>query len=81
MARNILINDLDSADKKYRILSNITNPVNGKINRTLFSTALKNVSTLVVDNHIISKYIPQFLVFYTPQGGTKRSYRSSGVRY
>jgi len=37
--------------------------------------------------HTISKYIPLFLVFYTPQvsdrlrGGTGLSDRSSGVRY
>ena len=32
-------------------------------------------------NHIISEHITQFLVFYTPQGGTELSDRVSGVRY
>jgi len=32
-------------------------------------------------NHIISKHITQFLVFYTPQRGTEKSDKISGVRY
>jgi len=32
-------------------------------------------------NHIILNYFPQFLVFYTPQGGTVKSDKVSGVRY
>ena len=32
-------------------------------------------------NYIISKYFPQFLVFYTPQGGTVKNDKISGVRY
>lgn len=32
-------------------------------------------------NHIISNCIPQFFVFYSPQGGTELSDRFSGVRH
>jgi hypothetical protein len=32
-------------------------------------------------NHMILKHITQFLVFYTPQGGTEKSDWVSGVRY
>jgi len=63
-------------------------PVNGKKNSNLFNYQLgvcrlpegyKYLGSIC--NHIISKYIPQFLVFYTPHGGTDLSNRFSGVRH
>jgi len=45
----------------------------------LFNTLYKYLGGIY--NHIISKHITQFLVFYTPQGGTELSDRAFAVRY
>jgi len=53
-------------------VKNLT-PVNGKKILYSFPYSLEGYKYFGgICNHIISKYIPQFLVFY---------YRSSGVRY
>ena len=57
-------------------------PVNSKKCLHFFQYQLDGSKYLGgICNLLISKHITQFLVFYTPQGGTELSDRVSGVKY
>ena len=57
-------------------------PINGKKSRASKPTQDAGDKYLgCIFNLLISRYITEFLVFYTPRGGTELSDRNFGVRY